>query len=761
LLRRLRAHLVPREIALGACAVTVPLATVLLASVPYRFALAQRALRLGAGRMEMLAAGLATDVHRVLLALAGVFFLASLRRKSRRAATAAMVVAFTVLWVVSVSAAEFRIQRGLYPTWYEAAQGLGDAAFVLSALPTLWLTRYLYPALVAWGLLLTVLVWPGRLGARVAPASSPGRAFGFTLAAAVLSVTAFQAQVYRRHIFPALAGLEVEQTPYQRLLATLGAPVDAKHGMRTLLANTEAPGDDVVAGARMLGFGDEAGRKLLAHGGGDGCKSHPLAQRLPPPDGAAAATTDASLGATLRALSTALFAGQERPVHVWHLTIESYRGDDVTALNPRVPRAITPRTNALYENAAADAPQVLAAAQMHQAGVRTAHGIAANLCGLGSAAFNLSIVRDLGTLALRCLPDVLADAGFGTQLYYGSDLAFDHMDVFFRFHGLSTFEEEQFPPGLPRGVWGVSDRALLDQALPPGAGAADAGRSRYTFLLTLSNHSPNRLPEDLDPAIERRIRAAVEPRAGDLAIDDVHRLETMAYSDAMVGEFLDRIEAREQDSNTIVVVGGDHSTGDRFLWDERGAAFRSGLQPNVAYSRIPFLVYFPKATLARASDPARARALLRRLNATLARTPLSQNDIPRLVLDLLAGTRPLQSLPEPWRWHTLGGERLAPAAVDAVPRAAVWGVDTFSDAFFLDAEGRHLPARFLVEPLSQTEATARRDPISPSAAFLGAFFRNYANACWQEGTIRAVANQPDDAAEVATDAAATRATAER
>ena len=78
-----------------------------------------------------------------------------------------------------------------------------------------------------------------------------------------------------------------------------------------------------------------------------------------------------------------MFAGDERDVIVWQLTLESFRADDIHAVNPRAAREIAPFVNGLYENG-----DVLASRATYQAGVRTAHGLGALACGLGTMPYH-------------------------------------------------------------------------------------------------------------------------------------------------------------------------------------------------------------------------------------------------------------------------------------------------------------------------------------------------------------------------------------
>jgi len=150
------------------------------------------------------------------------------------------------------------------------------------------------------------------------------------------------------------------------------------------------------------------------------CWPHPRARPLdrdaePPPEGAAL------LGAFER-VSEALFDPADAKVAVFQFSLESFRADDLHALNPAAAPGLDPFVNGLYEGPSTPLGTngVLASRKMFQAGVRSAQGVAAMTCGVGTLPYNLSIIRDLDAFPLRCAPDLLAEAGFHGTFFYGS-----------------------------------------------------------------------------------------------------------------------------------------------------------------------------------------------------------------------------------------------------------------------------------------------------------------------------------------------------
>ena len=194
----------------------------------------------------------------------------------------------------------------------------------------------------------------------------------------------------------------------------------------------------------------------------------------------AAEQADAVLD-NLEALSAALFTGSRR-------ARRRLADRDEELPRRRHPRA--PSRSRRRAHAGDDAPLRRsrachrASSGAFQGGFRTAQSLSSLHCGVGSLPFNIAIARDMGHFPLRCLPDVLSDGGFDTRAFYASDLAYDSMLEFFRYHGVEGTQAADMPAGLPIGSWrGVSDRALYDQAL------AHASSRRIALALRVRAHA--------------------------------------------------------------------------------------------------------------------------------------------------------------------------------------------------------------------------------------------------------------------------------
>lgn len=619
-------------------------------------------------------------------------------------------------WMFSVGAIESKLERGLYPTYLETKVALSSTSFVTGQLPTLVLDRYwktsVVVAVVSGLLLYSHARWARR------ELRSAGAVTGFALSGLLLFGGACQVVRYGRSVFPRTGSYAETRSPLETV--ALGRFPFPNHtpitdGMRLLFASRTYSLDDKRVGLRALGYPEASVDRLVAFEGTEPCSTrHPLARPLDRPagDGSSAA----AVLADLEALSSALFDQRDEPLVVWQIAMESFRGDDVHALQPLAPAELTPTMSRLYE----DRERVIAFRGAFQGGFRTAQSLSSLHCGIGSLPFNIAVARDLGHFPLRCLPDVLADGGFDTRAFYASDLAYDSMLDFFRYHGVEATQSADMPAGLPVGSWhGVSDRALYDQAL---VHASAATRSQYQFVLTLSGHSPFSTPTDMPPEVARRAAAACakSPSAKE---DDCSRLAVMAYADHALGELLDKLEASPVGRRSVVVVSADHATSEMFLWP--GSAEEKGR------AHVPYVMILPRALVASAAHPERVAPVVERLRERAATQPISLMDSPALVTALLSATRELRSIPEAWRFHTFGGQATSPGFVfDARPSARVWGTDSAAFVFSADADARVTAYENKNRAFS---GAGELDELNPSlrgpAAFLASFVKGYLSRC--------------------------------
>jgi hypothetical protein len=97
--------------------------------------------------------------------------------------------------------------------------------------------------------------------------------------------------------------------------------------------------------------------------------------------------------------------------------------------------------------------------------------------------------------------------------------------------------------------------------------------------------------------------------------------------------------------------------------------------------------YLPAALIASSKDSARVEEILHSLDVLAASMAVSINDVPTLLLALLAKHPALEHLSSERRWHTLGGATSSPHfASNPSTTAQVWGIDASSRVFLVHAD---------------------------------------------------------------------------
>jgi hypothetical protein len=621
-----------------------------------------------------------------------------------------------VTMVITMVAQQVRAERGAFPTAFDIMESGTNASFIEGIFGYLGYTHIWVPAVlsvvvvgVALGLVLrrrshhVVHAWPAwgtglvaGLGAGVLPVY---------LLSLALSSSSAPETLRPDSLGEPLAGLVDSSLDLLRYGADMTP--------RQLIVDMEPTADVHNEGAALLGW------PALATGAGP----HPYARALD--TGAEPVTPNPRGTALLQSLervSSTVFdgAGQPPPI-VFHLLLEGFRADDVHAINPEAPRDLAPFINGLYERAGAPAGDeagddaagddaVLVGRQMYQAGVRTAQGLGAMTCGVGTLPYNLSFIRDLQPMSMRCTADVLHDAGYTMSAWYGSDISFDSMQRYLEAHHTTrVVSQKELPTDLPKGTWdAVTDFALIDAvvdglATSHGPGMASADGPHMALLMSLSNHSPFTAPQDVPADLQARV-AALLPQAPRADEEDRRRLLTFAYTDAAVERFFVGLHRAGLDRRAIVLLMADHSTGHRYVWGK-------GLETDAAKGQIPFAMVVPAGFRARVGNQGALDAALADAQQKLDAGPLSLNDVPSLLLAVLSKSTAVSSLPAEKRWHTMGGQVTSPFFRSIKSGAVIHAVNGVSEIVALDGQGQRIGE---VESSSFLKSSADRYRLTPS-----------------------------------------------
>lgn len=689
----------------GASSAAAALLLLVFALAPSRLAVAMR-VRGGTffERVTKAIAGTTLDLSVVLplvaLALLLGVALVTLARRGRPHGLVALLLAAPLsiaLYLITVMEQEVKAERGAFTTMHEIVEGLSQASFVGGSLDFVHYERIWMPGLACLLLASALLVVRVRRREDDAPWKPWWAGFAAVLVGAVLLVPI---------LVRAQAGLSTRLSP-----AALGDPLSSlvettvdlvRHETplapsALLMQQTFAPGEADTGAARL-------GWPPRRTGDATPCRPHPHARPLDRAGEPAA--PGAALLESLERVSAQLFAGQDR-VAVFQFSLESFRADDVHSLNPAAPEELHPFVNGLY----AGTTGVLASRRMFQAGVRTAQGLAAMTCGVGTLPYNLSIIRDFENFPLRCAPDLLAEAGFEGRFFYGSDPHFDAMATFVQRHGVKELvTQDELPKDLPTGAWGgLTDFAVFDAAVQR---VKDQPGSQYALVMSLSNHSPYTTPQDAPPFVPVRVDAALArvPHRG--GVDDRRRLIANSYTDAALERFFRALDDAQLSERSIVVLLADHSTGEDYVWGPDSVEHET----DEAKTLVPFLIVIPEAFLTRVADRPALEHALAEAQRQLEAQPLSQNDVPALLLALLHDHPGLRALPEEARWHTLGGQVTSPWFSAGDPESFLVGINGVDQLYTLDRQGKRVGAYedavFLRTRAERSSVTPRLIPVA-------------------------------------------------
>ena len=686
------------------------LTLLLLALAPSRLAVAMR-VRGGTffERLTRALAGTTLDLWAVLVPLVCVLVLIVLftalvpRRRTLWQHLGAPLFILPwcfVLYVLTVLQQEVKAERGAFSTMQEIAAGAVQTSFVEGTLGFFRYERIWIPAVLCGGAALTLLAlrfrkrhedelpWRGWAGGFVS-------VLGASLLLVPGVVTA-QASLSSRL---SRAGLG---DPLTSVIETTMDLVEHRVPLEPsqLLMQLEVTPGEAEVGAARMGWPP---RKDTPP-----CHPHPHARPLdregePAPSGAA-------LLSALEKVSAQLFDPADGKVAVFQFSLESFRADDLHALHAAAPRSLDPFVNGLYEGA----PGVLGSHRTFQAGVRSAQGLAAMTCGVGTLPYNLSIIRDLEAFPLRCAPDLLAESGFHGTFFYGSDATYDQMARFLGTHGVKeVVSQDELPEGLPKGAWsGLTDFTIFDEAAKRVARGLETS-SQYALVMSLSNHSPYTPPEDLPTSVLTRMEQSLEEVPNRASVDDRRRLLTHSYTDAALERFFGQLDTLGISSRSIVLLMADHSTGEDYVWGDDSVAHET----DSAKAQVPFLIVIPPKFLARAKDRPALDAALAEAQQLLNATPISQNDVPALLLALLKLQPQLHALPPASRWHTLGGQVTSPwFQPGGEPESFLLGINGVDELYVLDRQGVRVGAYedavFLRTRSDRAQVTPRLIPVA-------------------------------------------------
>ncbi|MDR0894862.1 MAG: sulfatase-like hydrolase/transferase [Prevotellaceae bacterium] len=173
---------------------------------------------------------------------------------------------------------------------------------------------------------------------------------------------------------------------------------------------------------------------------------------------------------------------------------------------------------------------------------RTDRGLVSILSGYPAQPTTSIMKYPRKTQNLPSIAGALRKVGYETHYYYGGDADFTHMRSYLMASGFGTIvSDKDFPVSERLSKWGVHDHLVFRRLLQElqEASAADSVPA-LRVLQTSSSHEPFEVPY-------RR-----------LAND---RLNAFAYTDSVVGDFIDRFRRLPQWERSVVLLVPDHLGG--------------------------------------------------------------------------------------------------------------------------------------------------------------------------------------------------------
>ena len=176
-------------------------------------------------------------------------------------------------------------------------------------------------------------------------------------------------------------------------------------------------------------------------------------------------------------------------------------------------------------------------------GFQTRHGQVATYCSFFPN-YGAAVMKKYYNNNFLCIPEILRRLGYQTSWVFGSDSNFDGQSFFLNKIGFEKIIDKfNFEDTSSSLGWGLPDKELfkkLESVLD------NEKEPFFSSALTSTNHHPFEVPEKF------------KLNKGD---STKHRYqEAIYYTDAMLGEFLNRIRKKPWYKNTIIFITSDTSS---------------------------------------------------------------------------------------------------------------------------------------------------------------------------------------------------------
>lgn len=148
------------------------------------------------------------------------------------------------------------------------------------------------------------------------------------------------------------------------------------------------------------------------------------------------------------------------------------------------------------------------------------------------------------------LPWLLKDNGYTSWVFHGFEKEFWNREKAYPKQGFERFLSEEDFKYKEKIGFGISDREFFDQSLEylKQLDSVD-DNPFYSFLITLSNHTPYTMPE------KYHVLDLKKEQQGNIVGD---YLQSVHYADQEIGRFIEGLKREGLYENTVIALYGDH-----------------------------------------------------------------------------------------------------------------------------------------------------------------------------------------------------------
>ncbi|MBN1959692.1 MAG: LTA synthase family protein [Deltaproteobacteria bacterium] len=239
------------------------------------------------------------------------------------------------------------------------------------------------------------------------------------------------------------------------------------------------------------------------------------------------------------------------PIHVIVLFVESFRGFEFD--HPQIGQLIFKRLIPLLKRHAIRFKQAYSSSQ-HTG--QTVRGFYSTLCSMLPNMTGPAEYLAFTTLRVKCLQQVLKNAGYLTTYMNSYRATFHQTRLFENLHGVDEFYDEPyyFSQGITQriGDWGLADGPFLQSSLKLMQQLAQSNKPIFVNASTLSTHHKysvipeGPLPDELIMATENH-----QSYRGFLS--------RFRYADYAIADFIEALWRSPIGERTLLVMLGDHS----------------------------------------------------------------------------------------------------------------------------------------------------------------------------------------------------------